>query len=125
MQAFDVFGIENAGHGFDLFKFFFDGVDMSTFEDLRVEGGFISVVGKDVPTTENELVQGCDGQEIFEKGHSIVGSFSEADGSQLRQRTYGFCEAFSCEQASGHERCGDGSKAWKENAKFAIGGCND
>ena len=121
-DALDIPGIENGLHRLDPGEWFFDGFEVMGVEDASVDGRFVGIVLEDVPTTENELVERGERDEVLDPGRAVVGAFAEADGSELGERSDGGGESALDGLDASHERCADGSDAGDEDAELAFGG---
>ncbi len=58
-------------------------------EHLGLKGSLVAVVGENIPSTKNQVIQDGQWYEILNTGNAILEAFAQAHGSHLGQRTYG------------------------------------
>ncbi len=71
--------VESGGHGLDGFKLVLDGVDVLFFQNLGVDGRFVSVGGINVPCAEHDVVQRCHAHYVLIQQIFLVVAFAYAD----------------------------------------------
>src|SRR5690606_3784992 len=89
----------------------------------RLADGRERVVGDRIPRAEDEIVERGERDEILDEGRALVGALAEADGGELRDRTYRLGETASHTLGTGHKRGGHGAEAGREHTEATLGWC--
>ena len=124
IEAFCVIVVESGAHGLDGFELVGYGFDVFFFEHFGVDGRLVSVGGIYVPSGEFDVVEVGDGHDVFVVEVFFVSTFAHTDFVVLGHAAYGFGQAFTGHQHTGHKCCGDGAEADYHHAQFALGGLN-
>ncbi len=86
VKIFYVGLVEGRLHRLDVLEKFLGLGEIFGVENAGFRGGFVGVVGENVPAAEDEIVELRERHEIFNFRHAIIGALSEADGTHLRER---------------------------------------
>ena len=124
VDALDVLLVEDGLHGFDGREGAFNLVEEGLFEDACMGGCLVGRVFVDVPTAEDEIVEFGERNEVLDLGSAVLGTFTEADGGQLRERADGLAEASFNEFDTSHKRGCNSTDSWNENSELTFGWSN-
>jgi hypothetical protein len=124
VKPLDVILVEDRRHRLNFRELRLELHEQFFFEHARVQRGFVSVFGENVPRAEDDVVQVGERDEVFDERRAALGALAEADRPHLRQAADGLGQAFFDRLDSGDERGRNGSESDEQNAEFAFG-CGD
>ena len=94
---------------------------MAGIEHAGFEGRLVGVVGEEIPTGKDQVVEIRQGNEVLDLRNALVGSLAEPDGSHLRERAdRGRGSAADRFNARNHGGC-HGTEAHRHNTQFSFG----
>ena len=123
-EALDVMLVEDGGEGLNGFKEGADLFELVAVKDLGGLGGVVEIAAEDVPTGEDEVVEGGDGGEVLNEGGATIGALAETDGPHLGDGADGFGEALADGFYAGDKGGSDCPHAGDHDAEFSCGGRN-
>ena len=121
LEAFCVVFVESSLHGLNGFKLILHGENVLLFEHFAVDCRFESVLGINVPCSENDVVKVGNRNDFVIFKILFISAATNTDFVVLRHRTYGFCQSFTDHQNASHECGADCSETYNKNAKFTFG----
>ena len=124
VDALDELAIENSGHRLDFRERLFQSFDEIFFENLRVLRSFVSVLGKNIPATENDVVERSERNELVHFLVAILGALAQADLTHLSVRADRLRDSalhsFNARVESRRDRAHSGG----QNSELSFGGSN-
>jgi hypothetical protein len=108
-------------HRLDLRELVLRLVEVARLEHVGALGCFVSIIRKQIPAREDEIIQARERHELVDLRHAVLGALAEADRAHLRERADRYGLASAREQTTCDERRRDGTEARQENSQLAVG----
>ena len=121
MQAAHVRLVENGGHRADGGKRRPKLLQKRFLKHSGMLGGFVTVLFKDVPRSEGEIVQTSERNEVFDHRTAALGALAEPHRRHLRERADWLCQAAFYRFHAGNERRRHRPLANQKDAQCAGG----
>ncbi len=87
VEAANVLWVEDSLHRFDPLELLPDRFQVRRIQHLRVDRRLVGIVGKNVPASELDLLQGREGKKFFQLRRPGIGPQAQPQGPHLRQGT--------------------------------------
>ena len=122
VEAADPRLVEHGLHGHHTLELRCHRGEVLLLEHATGAGGLECVRRQRVPTTEHEIIELGQRDELADQRVALVGLGAEADVGHLRDRADGRADALAGGDDAGDEGGGHGTHAGREDAELAVGG---
>ena len=109
IQALGIVLVEGSLHRLDSLKLVLHGIDVLLLEHLSIHCSLIGVLGIDIPTSEDDVVEFSHWNDVCVWQIFLVITTTDTDFVILSHGSYGLCKSATCHEDTGHKCCGYGS----------------